>query len=315
MDLQWSWAIVVHFVYMATYIAVIGHFYFYPTEVSTPAIILTSILLGSILGGARGTGNIILSPLLGGTGVAPLVGALWVKATIVERTGTVVTRWNDLDPLQQDLTETVLGSEPEYVAVAVNGKPGVRFDNLGNDAIFITTNLLRQAGPNIEFTSGDPRTIYAVIIPEVWNEGASSGIGGGICSFRTTGVGQTIFAPDAFNWNNDNRFYAYRNASFDRTAPHVVGFGPTKPWLMKWIYDGVNIALYIDGVLQVLDNPLANPADSSVNPGFFLGRAGAIGEGHNGHQIIQEFRVFNGVLGIAQQAQYEADLTAEWGPF
>lgn len=45
-DLQWSWAIVVHSVYMATYIAVIGHFYFYPTEVSTPAIILTSILLG-----------------------------------------------------------------------------------------------------------------------------------------------------------------------------------------------------------------------------------------------------------------------------
>lgn len=45
-DCQWSWAIAVHFVYMAAYIAVIGHFYFNPENVSTLAIVLTSTLLG-----------------------------------------------------------------------------------------------------------------------------------------------------------------------------------------------------------------------------------------------------------------------------
>lgn len=45
-DLQWSLAIVVHFVYMAAYIAIIGHFYFNPADVSASAIVLTSILLG-----------------------------------------------------------------------------------------------------------------------------------------------------------------------------------------------------------------------------------------------------------------------------
>ncbi len=44
-DLKWSVAIAVHSVYMAAYIAVIGHFYF-NTDVSSEATIVVSILLG-----------------------------------------------------------------------------------------------------------------------------------------------------------------------------------------------------------------------------------------------------------------------------
>lgn len=44
--LQWSWAIAVHAVYMATYIAIIGHFYFNPEDVSSSTLLLISVLLG-----------------------------------------------------------------------------------------------------------------------------------------------------------------------------------------------------------------------------------------------------------------------------
>lgn len=44
-DLKWSLAIAVHFVYMAAYIAIIGHFYF-NTDVSSEAVVVASVLLG-----------------------------------------------------------------------------------------------------------------------------------------------------------------------------------------------------------------------------------------------------------------------------
>ena len=45
-DLKWSLTIAIHFVYMATYIAIIGHFYFNPVGVDERAVALVSILLG-----------------------------------------------------------------------------------------------------------------------------------------------------------------------------------------------------------------------------------------------------------------------------
>lgn len=244
-------------------------------------------------------------------GLSTLTGALWVNNTTIIQGGGIVTRWNDLDLLHQDLTSTNPGNEPVYVASGINGLPCVLMASdvtAVDNGIGITTNLLRATAT--EFTQGDPRYIFCVFQPVSWAHGISSGVGGGICQFR--GTAGVVMKIEAYNWNNDGKFHCYAtNGGIDRTATTQASYLGV-PQLYEWAYDGTNIAVYRNGVQLTLDATTANPADTSIVSGFYLGRNPVNQFGAVGEALFGEFRVFPGIPTANQLALFRAYLVGKW---